>query len=159
MGDDNLILGYPWFAVTNAHPNWKIGTLPTLVIIHTRGVASGKPTHSVQVVGMRTMIWNRPFLQKGDELFLRIMKVNPTCTAKTIVVQQLAEQAADKTTCTWDQIVPPQYHVHAKVFSEDAAQQFPESHEWDHTIDLKPNAPTTLDCNIYPLSPNEDTVL
>jgi hypothetical protein len=41
--------------------------------------------------------------------------------AKTMVAQQLVEQATDKTIRTWEQIVPPQYHVHAKVFSEDAA--------------------------------------
>ena len=58
---------------------------------------------------------------------------------KTMVVQQLVEQAADKTTRTWDQTVPPQYHVHAKVFSEDTAQRFPESREWNHAIDLKLN--------------------
>ena len=58
MGPDNLILGYPWFAATNAHPNWTTGTLPASVIIHTKGVASGKPMHSVQVAGMRTTIQN-----------------------------------------------------------------------------------------------------
>ena len=76
-----------------------------------------------------------------------------------MVAQQLVEQATDKTICTWEQIVPPQYHVHAKVFSEDAAQQFPKSCEWDHTIDLKPDAPNTLDCKVYPLSLNKDTAL
>ena len=50
------------------------------------------------------------------------MKINPIHAVKTTVAQQLAEQAADKTTHTWDQIVPPQYHAHAKVFSEDVTQ-------------------------------------
>ena len=143
----------------NTHPDWKISMLPTSVIICTKGVASGKPTHSVQVAGMRTTIQNRPFLQQGDELFLHIMKVDPTRTIKTTVVQQLAEQTIDKTARTWDQIIPPQYHAHAKVFSKDTAQQFPESHEWDHTFDLKLNAPNSLNCKVYPLSPNEDTAL
>ena len=49
------------------------------------------------------------------------MKINPTQAAKTTVAQQLAEQAMDKTVRTWDQIVPPHYHEHAKVFSEEAA--------------------------------------
>ena len=65
MGNDDLVLGYPWFVATNAHPHWKTGTFPTSVIIHTKGVASGKPTCSVQVAGMRTMIHNHPFLQQG----------------------------------------------------------------------------------------------
>ena len=47
MGDDDLILGYPWFVVTNAQPDWKTGTLPALVIICTKGVASEKPMCSI----------------------------------------------------------------------------------------------------------------
>ena len=108
---------------------------------------------------MRTTIRNRPFLQDGEELYLRVMKTDPARVAKTTVAQQLAEQAADKTVRTWDQIVPSHYHEHAKVFSEEAAHRFPESHEWDHAIDLKPNAPNTMDCKVYPLSPTEDIAL
>jgi hypothetical protein len=77
MGEDDLILGYPWFAVTNIHPNWTEGTLPTSVIIRTKGAASGKPMRSVQVARMRTTIQNHPFLQDGDELYLRIVKISP----------------------------------------------------------------------------------
>jgi hypothetical protein len=79
--------------------------------------------------------------------------------AKTTVAQQLAEQATDKTVRLWDQIVPPQYHQHAQVFSEEAAHRFPTSREWDHAIDLKPDALTTLDCKVYLLSPGEDDAL
>ena len=60
---------------------------------------------------------------------------------------------------SWDQIVPSQYHTHAKVFSEEAAHCFPTSREWDHAIDLKPDTPTTLDCKVYPLSLGEDDAL
>ena len=116
MGPDDLILGYPWFAATNAHPDWTTGTLPTSVIVRTKGVASGKPKRSVRVAGMRTKIQNRPFLEDGEELYLRVMKITPARNAKTTVAQQLAEQATDKTVRTWDQIVPSHYHEHAKVF-------------------------------------------
>ena len=87
------------------------------------------------------------------------MKINPARTAKTTVAQQLVEQATDKTICTWDQIVLTHYHEHAMVFSEEAAHRFPESHEWDHAIDLKPDAPNMMDCKVYPLSPTEDVAL
>ena len=159
MGPDDLILGYPWFAATNAHPNWTTGTLPALVIIRTKGVASGKPMRSVRVAGMRTKIQNQLFLNAGEELYLRVMKIDPARTAKTTVAQQLAEQAADKTVRTWDQIVLTHYHEHMKVFSEEAVHQFPESREWDHAINLKLNAPNTMDCKVYPLSLTEDIVL
>jgi hypothetical protein len=85
MGPDDLILGYPWFAATNAHPDWTTGTLPASVIIHTKGVASGKPTRFIQVAGMRTTIRNRPFLESGEELYLRVLKIDPTRVAKTMV--------------------------------------------------------------------------
>jgi uncharacterized protein with gpF-like domain len=55
------------------------------------------------------------------------MKENSAQIAKTTVAQQLVEQAIDKTTWTWDQIIPPQYHVYVKVFSKNAAQWFPNS--------------------------------
>ena len=75
------------------------------------------------------------------------------------MAQQLAEQATDKTIRSWDQIVPPQYHQHEWVFSETATHRFPNSRNWDHAIDLKVDAPTTMDCNVYPLSPTEDIAL
>ena len=62
MGPDDLVLGYPWFAATNAQPDWTTGTLPASVVIRTKGVASGKPKRSVRVAGMRTTIHNRPLL-------------------------------------------------------------------------------------------------
>jgi hypothetical protein len=96
-------------------------------------------------------------MEDGDELYIRIVKTEHF--AKTTVAQQLAKQAANKTIHPWDQIVPPQYHQYAKVFSEAAAHRFPDSREWDYAIDLKADAPSTLDCKVYPLSPGEDTAL
>ena len=60
-----------------------------------------------------------PFLNKGDELYIRILRTNQL--AKTTIAQQLVEQATDKTIRPWDQIVPPQYHQHEQVFSKIAA--------------------------------------
>ena len=157
MGPDDLVLGYPWFAATNAQPNWTEGTLPTSVTIRTRGAASGKPMPPLKIAGTRTKIQRPLFMEEGDELYIRIVRAGHF--AKTTVAQQLAEQATDKTVRSWDEIVPSQYHQHAKVFSETAAHRFPDSREWDHAIDLKPDAPLTLDCKVYPLSPGEDITL
>src|SRR5258708_324239 len=51
--------------------------------------------------------------------------------------------------------IPPEYRKHAKVFNEEEAQRFPPSHPWDHAVDLKPTAPDSLNCKIYPLSQKE----
>ena len=112
---------------------------------------------SIKVAGTRTTICRPTFLEEGDEIHIRIVRASHL--AKTTVAQQLAEQAVDKTVCSWDQIVPSQYHQHVKVFSEEATHRFPVSREWDHAIDLKPDAPSTLDCKVYPLSPGEDEAL
>ena len=157
MGPDDLVLGYPWFAATNVQPNWTDGTLPTSITIRTRGAASGKPMPPLKVAGTRNKVRKPSFMEDDDELYIRIIKMGHL--AKTTVAQQLAEQATDKMVRSWDQIVPSQYHQHAKVFSKTAAHRFPESRQWDHAIDLKGDAPSTMDCKVYPLSPGEDTAL
>jgi len=48
--------------------------------------------------------------------------------------------------------IPMEYRRHQKVFSEEAAQRFPESCIWDHAIELKPGTPSTLPGKIYTLS-------
>ena len=73
MGPDDLVLGYPWFAATNAQPDWTTGVLPESVMIHNKGAASGKPMCSVKVAGTRTTIRRPPFLEDGDELYVRVM--------------------------------------------------------------------------------------
>jgi len=58
----------------------------------------------------------------------------------------------------WDTI-PLEYRQHTRVFSEGAAQHFPEPRIWDHAIDLKANAPSTLPGKIYSLTAQEQDEL
>ena len=116
IGEDDVILGYPFFKVAMLYTNWKMGEL----------------TGEVQA------------LEKGNE----------NCSiwlAKTTTATQLAIQVP-KEKKTWDQLVPLKYHVYGKVFQEEVLEWFPERRHWDHAIDLKPDAPTSLDCHIYPLN-------
>ena len=76
MGLDDLMLGYPWFAATNAQPDWTTGTLPASITIRTKGAASGKPMCSLRVAGMRTTVQNMPLFNQGDELYVRIIRTN-----------------------------------------------------------------------------------
>jgi hypothetical protein len=55
--------------------------------------------------------------------------------------------------------LPKEYQKFARLFSNEAADCFPPSREWDHTINLKPGAPDTLDCKVYPMTRTEDTAL
>jgi hypothetical protein len=74
---------------------------------------------------------------------------------KTTIAQQLAEQASSKEEQTWEELVPQQYHKFGSIFSEVDSERFPGPRKWDHTIDLKPDAPTSINCRVYPLSPKE----
>jgi hypothetical protein len=55
--------------------------------------------------------------------------------------------------------IPEEYQRHAVVFDEEAAQRFPPEREEDHEIKLKDDAPSTLNCHIYQLSPEQDREL
>jgi hypothetical protein len=38
---------------------------------------------------------------------------------------------------------------------EKDSKQFPGPRKWDHAIDLKADAPTSINCHVYPLFPKE----
>src|SRR5260221_14161301 len=46
-------------------------------------------------------------------------------------------------------------HQHARVFNKKDSEKFPDRRPWDHAIDLKEDAPTSINCRVYPLSPRE----
>ena len=74
---DNLVLGYPWLA-SNPVINWMKGLMASSVVIQTSGAAKKapiEPVKAVHVAGMRTVIHDCPFLQKGVELWMQFRKM------------------------------------------------------------------------------------
>jgi len=55
--------------------------------------------------------------------------------------------------------IPQEYRRHLKVFSETQAQRLPPDRPWNHAIDLKPNAPSSIRGRIYPLTQLENEAL
>ena len=55
--------------------------------------------------------------------------------------------------------IPTHYRQYAKVFDEEASHQLPQHQPWDHTIDLKPDTPSSLNCKVYPLTVAEKEAL
>jgi hypothetical protein len=84
-----------------------------------------------------------PEWEEGDEIIL---------VAKTNMVQQWAEKVLKDRK---EPEIPPQYQQYAKVFSEEVAKQFPPAWLEDHAIKLKPGAPDTINCKVYPLNNDE----
>jgi Reverse transcriptase (RNA-dependent DNA polymerase) len=127
IGEDNLILGYPFFEAANPSINWTDGTMDQDVTLSA--------------------------LEEWEEL-PENMLFHPQI-AKVTMAQQLAEQATNQKVRTWQEIVPEKYHRHGKVFSEQASERFPGPRPWDHAIDLKQDAPTSINCRVYPMAPKE----
>jgi hypothetical protein len=84
-----------------------------------------------------------PEWEEDDEIIL---------VAKTNVAQQWVEKVLKDRK---EPEIPPQYRRFAKVLSKEATKCFLPSHPEDHAIKLKPGAPDTINCKVYPLNNDE----
>ena len=75
---------------------------------------------------------------------------------KQTLASKLAEQAGSQ---MGDGKIPAKYHHHLSVFSEEASHRFPEPHIWDHAIELKLGAPSSIPGKVYQLTQDEQKVL
>lgn len=151
IGPDNFILGYPFFEASSPNINWRQGSLDGAVTISTNDAATLIERIHKPRKKSKTPAWVRviPGWEPGDEVWCQ------TTIRKMTVAQQLAIDVADKTKRSWQELVPERYHKFASVFSEEGSKKFPDQRPWDHAIDLKPDAPTSINCRVYPLSPAE----
>ena len=51
--------------------------------------------------------------------------------------------------------LPKQFKDHADLFSDEEANKFPPSQEWDHKIKLTEHTPASFNCKTYPMSQRE----
>jgi hypothetical protein len=140
LGPQRMILGYPWFVAVQPRIDWAKGwidydQLPVVL----------KTQNAHQTTFSRCT--NLPRRQRRVPIRIRrTTQTNPP---------QPTEQLRTKEETT----LPYEYRRHAQVFSEQQAQRFPETRDWDHAIDLKPNAPSTLPGKIYSLTQPEQKAL
>jgi hypothetical protein len=55
--------------------------------------------------------------------------------------------------------VPHQFQQHKKVFLKEVAKRFPPSRPEDHVINLREEAPQTINCKTYKLTIDEREVM
>jgi hypothetical protein len=150
LGEDKIILGYPWLAAFQPEINWKEAVLDESMqplVIKTLGLKIDDKVQRVKKAWIRRA---KLMATPGEEVFISRMEHEQL--RKTSTAAELAIKALTKEEKTWDQIIPPQYHKWKKVFSEEEAKRYPQHQPWDIAIDLVENAPKTLDCKIYPLT-------
>ena len=153
LGEDKIILGYPWLAVFQPDIDWKASVLAEELqplVIKTLGLNTDAEVERVTKAWIKRA---RSMAVPGEEIF--ITRLDTETLRKTSTVAQMAANAKPKEEKTWDQIVPHHYHQWKKVFSEEEAKRFPEHQPWDIAIDFTADAPKSLDCKIYPLTLEE----
>ena len=161
IGDQKLILGYPWFAATQPNIDWARGwieanQLPLIICApEKKKVHIGKCR--ITPVGRQTI--QHPYAPANGSLYIVHVQIpgeGPGMSKKQTLVSKLAEQAGSQ---KGSREIPAKYQQHSQVFSKIAAQHFPESRIWDHTIELKLNAPSTIPGKVYQLTQDEQKPL
>ena len=164
IGDQKLILGYPWFTATQPNIDWAQGWIEAEqlpLIIHMpekKKVCISKC--NVTPAGRCTV--KHPYAPANGSLYvawiqrIQVPSEGPSTSKKETLASKLVEQAGSQ---KGSGEIPAEYQQHSHIFSEEAAWCFPESRIWDHTIELKPNAPSTIPGKVYQLIQDEQKVL
>ena len=161
IGDQKLILGYPWFAAMQPNIDWAWGWIEAKqlpLIIHTpekKKVCIGEC--SITPAGRCPVM--HPYAPANGSLYVAQIQIpgeGPSTSKKQTLTSKLVEQARSQ---KGSGEIPAKCQWHSKVFSEEAAKHFPESWIWDHAIELKPNTPSTIPGKVYQLTQDEQKAL
>jgi hypothetical protein len=146
IGHKEILLGYPWLATFEPKFNWKSAiideqVLPIIISSINPRIPQSQPT----IAATLSELTKQSIVRQLDA----------ECTIRGVATD-LAIQAGEQQT---DTILPEEYQEFAWLFNDKAADRFLPEREWDHAIDLKPGAPDSLDCKIYPMTRDEDAAL
>jgi RNase H-like domain found in reverse transcriptase/Reverse transcriptase (RNA-dependent DNA polymerase) len=130
LGENKVILGYPWFAAFQPKIDWRRGWIDH---------------------GQLPVILRSPNASWVRFLPRRINKIHTT-QSDTIYICRLVTNPTDTPI---NSNIPEPYQMYSRVFSEEASHEFPPSWPWDHAIELKPGTPAALPGKLIPLSQAE----
>jgi hypothetical protein len=148
LGDDRILLGYPWLEEFNPDIDWKVGAMKGLQIeLEVTSLAWQNWWQGQAAIKIAQM---EPEWEAGDELIICKMHF-----AQDWAITERAWKGKDKEVTVADQGIPDKYKRHSKVFSKEGAKRFPPARPEDHTIKLVPDAPGTINCKMYPLTHTE----
>ena len=148
LGNEDLILGYPWLATFEPKFSWADGTIDVEYL----------------PVIIRSLDWETRLTKTTIS---RSTTEHISIQEKMHIVEELEEECFTISTrlaqeaCQYQQEVevPKEYKQHSKVFSEEESHRFPPSRPWDHAIDLKEGALEAINCKIIPTTREEDEAL
>jgi hypothetical protein len=146
IGHEEVLLGYPWLATFEPKFNWRSAVIDKHILPIIISSINLRITKQQPVIASALSEHDKQRIVRQLELECTIRG------AATNLAIQAGEQQIDAE-------LPKEYQEFARLFSDEAADRFPPSREWDHAIDLKPGAPDALDCKVYPMTRDEDTSL
>jgi len=143
IGQEDVVLGYPWLAAYEPKFNWKYATIDesTLPIV----LRSVNPQLAPESIIAQTDS------EKKEIVAMLELESSIKTTATELAIQ--AQQYTTK------KEVPKEYGDFAKVFSEEESKRYPPKRAWDHAIKFKKDAPDAIDCKVYPQTQEEDKAL
>jgi hypothetical protein len=142
LGEDHLILGYPFLYEFDPEISWKEGRIRNgkIKISSSRQVSMAHEILKLQRAAIKQCGHPPP----GSAIYMR----------RTNFAQKWAREEAAKQKPKVEGI-PEEYQRHQKVFSEEESKRFPPQRSEDMTIKLKPDAPPEINCKVYPLTPKD----
>ena len=147
IGKERFILGYPFLRIFNPIINWETGRLKDGdVKLETLSFRKAqKNVLRTQREAMKQC--GRP--EEGKALYIQ----------KTTMSQKWAHQRRQEAEKAKKVELPNRYRRFRRVFDDQEAERFPPTREEDMKIELRPDAPKTINCKVYPLTRKETDVL
>jgi hypothetical protein len=184
LGGTPVILGLPWLRHHNPDIDWRTGTVamtrcPSKCrhLISEKQKAEKEPRRwregrkklaemadvGEDAEGGEDEEEATEGLEQGERAFMTLLHRDPPkpkhVRATGTKSQQLAEAAQHaRPERTFEEIVPKEYWDFREVFSKESFDELPECRQWDHAIELMPDA-QARSCKLYPLSPPEQREL
>ena len=149
IGREDVLLGYPWLATYEPRFSWKHGTIDEANLPIVLRTIKPHTTQEVVVRYLSTDERNDIVHELERDVGGEPPTIRTTATELAIAAQQYTKAAE----------IPEEYRRFAKVFNEEESQQFPPSRDFDHAITLKPGAPDSISCKVYPMTREEDAAL
>ncbi len=134
IGNEDIILGYPWMAAFEPRFTWKEG------VINEKELPIILQSVNPSIPGRGPIIAQA----QGSDNNHQVRAT--TFTELAIQAQQYTKKVE----------VPAEYQQFAKVFSEEESKRYPPKRAWDHAIEFKKDALEAIDCKIYLMNRIED---
>ena len=158
LGPEDIILGGPWFDQVDLIIHWKERSIEIPDSLEDVSDDSD-PLKKLPANRQNRRRWVKAGILEHatDELWCHAgFTINASTTKST---ELAAKDHESRPAQTFEELVPEAYHEFAKVFSDEEAQRLPQHQDWDHTIDLKPDAPDSMRSKIFPMPLNEQEAL